>query len=128
MRPVLLVPGIGNSGPAHWQSLWEAKHPAVARVMQRDTLPPFSWRFPIRPGPISRAAPSGFTPVPRALRDHPVTVVSSDDDPYASAAFTDAQVAASSAEHVRLSGRGHINAASGIGDWPDGWALIERWR
>jgi predicted alpha/beta hydrolase family esterase len=36
MRPVLLVPGIGNSGPTHWQSLWQAKYPAVTRVMQRD--------------------------------------------------------------------------------------------
>src|SRR5260370_9285807 len=41
MRPVLLVPGIGNSGPAHWQSLWQAKHPDVRRVMQRD------WDHPV---------------------------------------------------------------------------------
>jgi len=33
MRPVLLVPGIGNSGPAHWQSLWQVKHPDVGRVI-----------------------------------------------------------------------------------------------
>ncbi|MES2940113.1 MAG: alpha/beta fold hydrolase [Pseudomonadota bacterium] len=36
MRPVLLIPGIHNSGPGHWQSLWEAAHPGVARVPQRD--------------------------------------------------------------------------------------------
>ncbi|MBL0729543.1 alpha/beta hydrolase [Piscinibacter sp. HJYY11] len=36
MRPVLLVPGIQNSGPAHWQSRWEALQPGVTRVMQRD--------------------------------------------------------------------------------------------
>src|SRR5258708_12057242 len=41
MRSVLLVPGIGNSGPAHWQSLWQAKHPDVRRVMQRD------WDHPV---------------------------------------------------------------------------------
>jgi len=38
-RPLMLVsPGLGNSGPTHWQSLWEAD-PAVqpaARVARRD--------------------------------------------------------------------------------------------
>ncbi len=34
--PVLLVPGIGNSGPAHWQTRWEAKHPNTHRVLQAD--------------------------------------------------------------------------------------------
>lgn len=32
----LVLPGIGNSGPAHWQSLWEAANPAFVRVQQRD--------------------------------------------------------------------------------------------
>jgi predicted alpha/beta hydrolase family esterase len=33
---VLVVPGIGNSGPTHWQSLWEANKPNFKRVQQRD--------------------------------------------------------------------------------------------
>lgn len=33
---VLVLPGIGNSGPDHWQSLWEAAHPSFVRVEQRD--------------------------------------------------------------------------------------------
>ena len=33
---VLLVPGLRGSGPAHWQSLWQAKHPAFRRVLQRE--------------------------------------------------------------------------------------------
>ena len=41
MRPILLVPGICNSGPKHWQSLWEAHHPGVSRVQQRD------WDHPV---------------------------------------------------------------------------------
>ena len=36
MRLVLLVPGINNSGPAHWQSIWQERHRNVARVIQRD--------------------------------------------------------------------------------------------
>lgn len=30
--PVLVLPGFGNSGPGHWQTLWEARHPAWRRV------------------------------------------------------------------------------------------------
>jgi uncharacterized protein len=36
IRPVLTVPGIYNSGPGHWQSRWEQRHPGVTRVNQRD--------------------------------------------------------------------------------------------
>lgn len=32
----LILPGIGNSGPDHWQTLWEAAHPSFMRVKQRD--------------------------------------------------------------------------------------------
>ncbi len=32
----LVVPGIGNSGPRHWQTLWERRHPRWRRVQQRD--------------------------------------------------------------------------------------------
>lgn len=32
---VLIVPGLGNSGPGHWQSLWQADNPAFRRVRQR---------------------------------------------------------------------------------------------
>lgn len=33
---VLLVPGIGNSGPQHWQSRWEANDDSCTRVQQKD--------------------------------------------------------------------------------------------
>ena len=33
---LLIVPGLGGSGPDHWQSRWEAKIPAVRRVVQAD--------------------------------------------------------------------------------------------
>jgi uncharacterized protein len=35
--PVLVLPGLWNSGPDHWQSQWEKQHPAVfRRVVQRE--------------------------------------------------------------------------------------------
>ena len=39
---VLLIPGLSNSGPEHWQSLWQAKHPEYHRVQQAD------WETPRR--------------------------------------------------------------------------------
>jgi len=41
MKPsnVLLLPGWENSGPLHWQSLWEARH-GYTRVEQHDWMKP----------------------------------------------------------------------------------------
>jgi len=33
---ILIVPGLGGSGPAHWQTAWQARLPGCARVVQRD--------------------------------------------------------------------------------------------
>jgi hypothetical protein len=33
---VILVPGLGDSGPDHWQSRWGRAHPAYRRVRQRN--------------------------------------------------------------------------------------------
>ena len=174
MRPVLLVPGIGNSGPTHWQTLWQAIHPDVGRVMQRDwdhpvcdewvevldqavgqaAEPPIlvahslgclavaHWAarsdrschavllvaVPNPSGPAFPREATGFALVPQALRRYRVTVVSSSDDPYATAQYSEECVAAWGAEHVCLGRRGHINADSGLGDWPDGWAFVNGWR
>lgn len=38
----LVLPGISDSGPGHWQSLWERSHPWLQRVKQRD------WEHPVR--------------------------------------------------------------------------------
>jgi serine hydrolase len=35
-RPVLILPGLHNSGPDHWQSRWEAAHGSFRRVIQAD--------------------------------------------------------------------------------------------
>jgi hypothetical protein len=38
---VLILPGMGSSGPSHWQSLWEETNPSFVRVQQRD------WERPV---------------------------------------------------------------------------------
>lgn len=42
MSPILIVPGYQNSGPGHWQTLWEDTLPGVRRV----EMP--SWEYPVR--------------------------------------------------------------------------------
>ncbi|RXZ41520.1 RBBP9/YdeN family alpha/beta hydrolase, partial [Agromyces binzhouensis] len=39
-HPLVIVPGIGGSGPLHWQSRWEAALPGVLRIA------PASWDEP----------------------------------------------------------------------------------
>jgi len=42
MPRVLILPGLYDSGPDHWQSHWEREHPGFVRVRQRD------WETPDR--------------------------------------------------------------------------------
>src|SRR5829696_9218149 len=34
--PVLVLPGIGSSGPEHWQSCWERGDPTIKRLLQDE--------------------------------------------------------------------------------------------
>jgi predicted alpha/beta hydrolase family esterase len=54
----------------------------------------------------------------------PSTLVGSRDDPYCS--FDKAQSLAASwgVRFVDYGDRGHINAESGLGDWPEGLAML----
>lgn len=40
MTDMIVVPGLGGSGPDHWQSRWEKNHPNIARIQ------PHSWEAP----------------------------------------------------------------------------------
>jgi uncharacterized protein len=40
---IIMVPGLGNSGPDHWQSRWETKLSTASRISVRD------WHLPSRP-------------------------------------------------------------------------------
>lgn len=170
---VLVVPGIGNSGPSHWQSLWQAAHsdwrrlsveawddvvcdewtsqierqvPAVAKdtvlvAHSLGCLAVVHWAARYRrrvrgallvavPDPeapaFPRTAARGFAPVPLNPLSFPTTVVLSRDDPYASVQYARACAAAWGSKAVDIGERGHINAASNLGDWCDGYALLER--
>ena len=59
--PVLIVPGLGSSGPQHWQSRWQARHPHFVRVAQRN------WDAPDCGDWIAVLEQAVFTAGPRAV-------------------------------------------------------------
>ncbi len=170
---VLLLPGLYNSGPEHWQTHWQAEHPEFVRVEQRD------WETPDRrewvetlqraiaadPGPAVLVAhsaacslvahwaaahpesvqtirgallaapadvdapgfpsgPTGFAPMPLAPLPFPSIVVASTNDEYVTLPRA-AQLALAWGSRLEVLGAlGHINSASNLGSWPEGFALL----
>src|SRR3990167_1363203 len=141
---ILLLPGWQNSGPEHWQSRWEQRH-GYLRVEQHDWMRPLRGDWTARleevvvdtDGPVVLVAHGdveqhdvagylpGWAPVVRQRLPFPAVLVGSQDDPYCR--FERAQTLASDwgARFVDLGARGHINAESGLGDWPEGRALLQ---
>jgi predicted alpha/beta hydrolase family esterase len=171
MTRVLLLPGWQNSGPGHWQTLWERLH-GWQRVEQDD------WFWPRRGDWMARlddvmlstdeptllaahslgchlvtawAAHSRHTaravgallvappdlerrdlppqiacwqpPAARRL-PFPSTLVSSSDDPYCAVSRASAMALDWGSTLVMAGPRGHMNADSGLSDWPEGRGLL----
>lgn len=170
---MLIVPGLGGSGPAHWQTRWESLYPRTVRVAQRDWDHPHreEWQRALE-GAIAAApervvlvahslgcalvaqlasrpiaariaaallvAPAdvdspectpaetrSFAPMPMAPMPFPATVVASQNDPYVTLTRAQAFAAAWGATFVDAGPKGHLNADSGLGDWPAGRRLLE---
>lgn len=172
MTVFLHLPGIGNSGPAHWQSRWEAADPSIRRfapgdwdrpdlndwiaalevAVQTAARPPVlvahslacllvaHWRrtsaAPIDgaflvavPDPASPAFPAeaaGFRDVPEDRFDFPSLIVASTDDPYGSVDYGRMRARQWGGDLEVIGAAGHINGDSGLGDWPEGRALLSR--
>lgn len=170
--PVLVLPGFGNSGPGHWQTLWEERFPAWRRVdlgqwdaprcqdwvrkldaaVRRCADPPVlvahslacllvaHWAaqstVPIKgaflvaiPEPASQSFPAaaqGFTPVPMHHLAFPTLVVASANDSFGSLGHARVCATAWGSRFVDIGEAGHINADSGLSDWPEGYALFEK--
>jgi predicted alpha/beta hydrolase family esterase len=171
--PVLLLPGWQNSGPAHWQSRWEATH-GYTRVEQHDWLRPLrgdwiarledvllqqeqpvvlvahslgcllvaAWAAHSRnthrvqaallvaPGDAEREA---LRPVltswsPIALQPLPFKscLVGSRNDPYCSFERATEFARAWGADLIDAGEQGHLNADSGLDDWPQGQSLLQQ--
>jgi predicted alpha/beta hydrolase family esterase len=169
--PILIVPGLYNSGPDHWQSHWERAIPGAERVDQTDWERPAlgDWTISLaeavrqRPGAIlvahslgcalvahlaqvtggrgiggalmvapadvNREGPAGrlltgFSPIPRQRLPFPSLVVASRDDPYVEIERAEAFARGWGSKFVDLGRAGHINVASGHGQWVKGRSLL----
>lgn len=172
--PVLILPGLGNSGLQHWQSLWEKANPGFVRVQQRDWDKPVceEWvamleaavkqagpqvvlvahslgcltiahwasrthspvaaallvAVPDRNGPNWPNDITGYSLTPTQPLPFRSTVVISSDDPYGSAEHAERMAHAWGSRVVHIGDRGHINADSGLGEWSEGFTLLEQLR
>ncbi len=75
-------------------------------------------------GPAFPAAAASFVPVPPQALPFASVLVASCDDPYGSMDYARRQAGIWGSEFVDLGARGHINADSGLGDWPEGRARL----
>jgi uncharacterized protein len=171
----LILPGLHNSGPDHWQSRWEAEDKTMERVIQDDWETPHCadwvvrldqalayagpeillvahsagcalvahWAVGCQQGQVRGAllvapsdpeAPSfpvgatGFAPIPLLRLPFPSIVVASSNDPFVTVARAQTFASAWDSEFVMIGEAGHINTASGLGDWPEGLALLRNLR
>jgi hypothetical protein len=168
---VLLLPGWLDSGPGHWQTLWEQHH-GWQRVQQDDWVWPRrgDWMARLeevlladdRPAILaahslgchlvaawaahsqnrSRVAAallvappdlahadlppqvSGWRRPAAGALPFPVTTVLSADDPFCAFDRGLAMAAGWGGQVVEVGAGGHLNAGSGLGDWPAGLALL----
>jgi predicted alpha/beta hydrolase family esterase len=169
---LVFVPGIGNSGPEHWQSSWARETPGAIWVEQAD------WDRPVRdawvaalegalrraPGPtvlvahslgcltVAEAGPAlqaagvrraflvavpdttgpgfpaevvGFRHAHALHVPVPSMVVASSDDPYSTLGHAEEAARRWGSRFVAVGARGHINARSGLGAWPEGRSLLD---
>lgn len=168
---VLILPGWQDSGPQHWQSLWQVQF-GYQRVEQHDWLRPLrgdwiarledvvlgtdapavliahslgcllvaAWASHSRnthrvkgallvaPGDVEgdalRPVLGSWSPIPRQILPFKSTLVASQDDPNCSFERAQGFASAWGSRLVDLGNAGHINADSGVGDWPQGQALL----
>ena len=74
---------------------------------------------------LDEIAGGGWLPIPRWPLSFPATVVASRNDPLAEFARTEALAMAWGARLHDAGDVGHLNPASGFGDWPEGFRLWE---
>lgn len=118
--PALLVAhSLGNQLVAAWAA--HSRH--TARIKGALLVaPPDTEREDMPPNLVP------WRPIVRQRLPFPAIAVTSSDDPYCAVERGAAMVRDWGAERVDIGPRGHINGESGLGDWPEGRALLERLR
>jgi predicted alpha/beta hydrolase family esterase len=168
---VLILPGLGNSGESHWQTLWE-KAFGFQRVGQADwdtpvcsdwtasldqfigqqkttdillvghslaccTIVKWSSTYATKIKGALLVAPSdtegeiyppgttGFNPMPLNKVPFPSIIVTSNNDPYVSLSRAKLFADSWGSQFIDIGPAGHINVASGFGEWPEGLHYLQ---
>jgi predicted alpha/beta hydrolase family esterase len=181
MSTVLIVPGLRDHAPGHWQTMLEARLLAQGRkvrsvpAMGRADLdcaarlhaieraaqeiagplllvahsggcimvahwaqrtmrrvagallaapPDFDSPMPEGYPTLAQLADAGWLPVPRRRLPFPSLVATSSDDPLGALERVRELAAAWGSREVHLGAVGHLNPASGFGDWPQADELL----
>jgi hypothetical protein len=111
---VLVAHSLGCLLAAHWSAAARGRVRAALLVGVPD---------PLRPAFPSEVV--GFTPVPMQPLPFVSIVVASTNDPYGSWEHSRDCSAAWGSRLVTIGAAGHINTASGFGEWKEGLVLLE---
>ena len=98
---------------------WAIEHndPAVRAAFLVAAPDPYGDAFPPDAG--------GFGASTTARLGFPSVVVASRNDPYSTIDFAQKAAETWGSEFIDLGEQGHINAASGLGAWDEGWQLLQ---
>ena len=120
---VLARPGplrlAAHSLGCHLVAAWAAHSRHSDRVVGALLVAPPDLEQPDTPPPVARWRPAVRDRLPFAAR-----VVYSEDDPFCGPDAARALAADWGAQAESLGPRGHLNADSGLGDWPEGVARL----
>lgn len=114
--PVVLVAHSLGCILAAW---WAAHSPLAARVQAALLVAPPD----VERADLGAQIP-GWAPIARQRLPFSACVVASEDDPFCALARAQALAQDWGARWHDAGARGHLNAASGLGDWPEGRALL----
>ncbi|WFU01892.1 alpha/beta fold hydrolase [Rhizobium sp. CB3171] len=115
--PILIAHSLACQLVAHWAASAPAKIRGTFLVSAPDPT-----------GDVYLTEAPSFANPPRQRLPFPSLLVASTDDPFASFDYAREIAAAWGSDLIDAGALGHINANSGIGDWPEGRTLFERFR
>lgn len=172
MTNYFIVPGIGNSGPEHWQSYFEKSASNFTRINQLDWDGPScadwieninaaisnydlttvvlighslgcaaiaQWaqkynrkiKGALLVAPSDVEAPQyifptiGFDPIPLSKIDFKTILIASTNDEWISIERAEFFAKKWGSEIINIGDAGHINAASGYGEWKEGLRILK---
>ncbi|TSE08960.1 serine hydrolase family protein [Mesorhizobium intechi] len=112
--PVLVAHSLSCLLIAHWQTV--SQRPVTAALLVGV------------PDPASAVFPRygmAFAGIPQGKLRFASLVVTSTDDPYGSQQYAEARAKQWGSRFAVIGPFGHINAESGLGDWPEGLELLD---